>query len=91
MPHAVDLCTNAVPGAILLAQPDGTGGIDGVVHVVGGSSAPSGGFAKLIDDEWAKAFSLNLYPAVRPGVRAARRTRLQIWNASPRVALPAGR
>src|SRR5882762_4403918 len=31
------------------------GGIDIVVHVVGGSSAPAGGFAVLDDDEWHKA------------------------------------
>ena len=41
------------------------GGIDIVVHVVGGSSAPAGGFAMLDDDEWQRALDLNLYPAVR--------------------------
>ena len=41
------------------------GGIDIIVHVVGGSSAPAGGFAKLGDGEWHHALDLNLFPAVR--------------------------
>jgi len=41
------------------------GGIDIVVHVVGGSSAPAGGFAMLDDKEWQRALDLNLLPAVR--------------------------
>ena len=41
------------------------GGIDIIVHVAGGSSAPAGGFAVLDDDEWHRALDLNLFPAVR--------------------------
>jgi NAD(P)-dependent dehydrogenase (short-subunit alcohol dehydrogenase family) len=41
------------------------GGVDIVVHVVGGSTAPAGGFAALDDDEWLRALYLNLFPAVR--------------------------
>src|SRR6185369_15786183 len=41
------------------------GGIDIIIHVVGGSSAPGGGFVVLDDDEWQRAFDLNLLPAVR--------------------------
>ena len=41
------------------------GGIDIIVHVVGGSSAPAGGFAVLDDNEWHRALALNLFPAVR--------------------------
>jgi NAD(P)-dependent dehydrogenase (short-subunit alcohol dehydrogenase family) len=33
--------------------------------VVGGSSAPAGGFAVLDDDEWRKALDVNLFSAVR--------------------------
>jgi NAD(P)-dependent dehydrogenase (short-subunit alcohol dehydrogenase family) len=40
------------------------GGIDIIVHVVGGSSAPAGGFAVLNDDEWQRAFNLNLFPSM---------------------------
>jgi NAD(P)-dependent dehydrogenase (short-subunit alcohol dehydrogenase family) len=41
------------------------GGVDVVVHNVGGSSAPSGGFAALTDDDWRRELELNLLPAVR--------------------------
>jgi len=41
------------------------GGIDIIVNVLGGSSAPAGGFAALTDDEWFKELDLNLMPAVR--------------------------
>jgi NAD(P)-dependent dehydrogenase (short-subunit alcohol dehydrogenase family) len=41
------------------------GGVDIIVHVAGGSSAPAGGFLALDDAEWNKALSLNLFPAVR--------------------------
>jgi len=41
------------------------GGIDISVNVVGGSTAPGGGFAALPDREWQKALDLNLLSAVR--------------------------
>ena len=41
------------------------GGVDIIVHVVGGSSAPAGGFAALDDDQWHRALDQNLLPAVR--------------------------
>ncbi len=41
------------------------GGVDIVVHVVGGSSAPAGGFAMLDEAQWQRALDLNLLPAVR--------------------------
>jgi NAD(P)-dependent dehydrogenase (short-subunit alcohol dehydrogenase family) len=41
------------------------GGIDVIVHVVGGSSAPAGGFAVLDDCQWQRALDLNLFAAVR--------------------------
>jgi NAD(P)-dependent dehydrogenase (short-subunit alcohol dehydrogenase family) len=52
-------------GAVADAVRAQLGGIDIVVHVVGGSSAPAGGFAMLDDDEWQRAIDLNLFPAVR--------------------------
>ena len=39
--------------------------LDILVHVVGGSSAPAGGFAVLDDGEWHKALDQNLFAAVR--------------------------
>jgi NAD(P)-dependent dehydrogenase (short-subunit alcohol dehydrogenase family) len=55
------------------------GGVDILVHVVGGSDAPAGGFAVLSDDHWDAELRLNLLVAVRldraliPGMIAARR------------------
>jgi NAD(P)-dependent dehydrogenase (short-subunit alcohol dehydrogenase family) len=51
--------------AVADAVMEQLGGIDIVIHVVGGSSAPPGGFAVLNDDEWQRALDLNLFPAVR--------------------------
>jgi NAD(P)-dependent dehydrogenase (short-subunit alcohol dehydrogenase family) len=36
-----------------------------IVHNVGGSSAPSGGFMTVTDELWQQAIDENLYPAVR--------------------------
>jgi NAD(P)-dependent dehydrogenase (short-subunit alcohol dehydrogenase family) len=44
---------------------DRLGGVDIIVHVVGGSSAPGGGFAVLGDAEWFRELNFNLMPAVR--------------------------
>ena len=41
------------------------GGVDIVVHVVGGSSASAGGFAALDDAQWFAELNQNLMPAVR--------------------------
>lgn len=62
---AADLTT--VKGFISLAeavqlQP---GGVDVIIHVVGGSTAPGGGFAVLSKEEWQQELNLNLLPAVR--------------------------
>ena len=40
-------------------------GLDILIHNVGGSSAPGGGFAFLTDDEWQHALNSNLLSAVR--------------------------
>src|SRR4029453_8367179 len=40
-------------------------GLDTFVNVLGGSSAPGGGFAALDDNEWFKELGQNLMPAVR--------------------------
>ncbi|TMU17632.1 SDR family oxidoreductase [Halomonas sp. ATBC28] len=41
------------------------GGVDIIVHVLGGSSAPGGGFAALGEEEWQRELDINLFPAVR--------------------------
>lgn len=39
--------------------------IDIIVHVLGGSSAPGGGFQALSEEHWRSEFDLNFYPSVR--------------------------
>jgi NAD(P)-dependent dehydrogenase (short-subunit alcohol dehydrogenase family) len=41
------------------------GGLDVLIHNVGGSSAPGGGYAAQTDDHWAAAMNANLLSAVR--------------------------
>ncbi|GAA5116361.1 SDR family oxidoreductase [Luteolibacter yonseiensis] len=59
-----------------IGSPDGTeklstalleayGGIDIIVHNVGGSSTPGGGFAAITDELWSQELNLNLLAAVR--------------------------
>jgi len=40
-------------------------GVDIVIHNIGGSSAPSGGFITVTDELWQQAMNENLFPAVR--------------------------
>src|SRR4051794_25968301 len=65
--HFVTADVSTVEGcaAVTDAVRDRLGGLDIVVHVVGGSAAPAGGFAVLDDDEWHKALHQNLFAAVR--------------------------
>ena len=62
---AADLST--AEGAAKVAQSvlEQWGGIDVLVNVLGGSSAPGGGFAALDDAQWSKELDQNLMPAVR--------------------------
>jgi NAD(P)-dependent dehydrogenase (short-subunit alcohol dehydrogenase family) len=62
---AADMATAEGCAAVVDAVSEQLGGIDIVVHVVGGSSAPGGGFAALDDGEWQRALDQNLFPAVR--------------------------
>jgi len=62
---AADVTTANGCATVVEAVRDRLGGIDIIVHVVGGSSAPAGGFAVLDDQEWQRALDLNLFPAVR--------------------------
>jgi NAD(P)-dependent dehydrogenase (short-subunit alcohol dehydrogenase family) len=41
------------------------GGVDILVNNVGGSNAPSGGYAALTEDDWANELNVNLLAAVR--------------------------
>jgi NAD(P)-dependent dehydrogenase (short-subunit alcohol dehydrogenase family) len=62
---AADLTTIEGCTAVTYAVTKQLRGVDIIVHVLGGSSAPAGGFAVLDDDEWHRALDLNLFPAVR--------------------------
>ncbi len=62
---AADITSMAGCDVIAQAVKEQLGGVDIVVHVAGGSSAPAGGYAVLDESEWQKALNLNLYPAVR--------------------------
>lgn len=60
-----DLTTRAGCDAASTAVLHSFGGIDILVNVLGGSSAPGGGFAALEDGHWRAELDLNLMPAVR--------------------------
>jgi NAD(P)-dependent dehydrogenase (short-subunit alcohol dehydrogenase family) len=62
---AADLTTAEGATALAQAVQQRLGGVDIIVHMLGGSSAPGGGFAALGDDEWSRELHLNLFPAVR--------------------------
>lgn len=62
---AADVATVEGCAAVVDAIHARLGGIDILVHVAGGSSAPAGGFAVLDDTEWQRALDLNLMAAVR--------------------------
>jgi NAD(P)-dependent dehydrogenase (short-subunit alcohol dehydrogenase family) len=62
---AADIATVEGCAVVADAVMERLGGIDVIVHVVGGSSAPGGGFAVLDEIEWHSALNQNLLPAVR--------------------------
>lgn len=73
-PEHDDLPTHFIPAD--LTTPEGVetlcsligkteGGVDILIHNLGGSSAPGGGFAVLSDDIWLSEINLNLLAAVR--------------------------
>ena len=62
---AADVSTAQGCTAVAQAVVGQLGSVDIIVNVVGGSSAPGGGFAALDDDEWFKALNQNLMTSVR--------------------------
>ncbi len=60
-----DLGTVAGVGEVVRAVLERFGGLDILVHNVGGSTAPGGGFAALTDETWQRELDLNLLAAVR--------------------------
>ncbi len=62
---AADLTTAEGCERLATAVRERLGELDILVHMLGGSSAPGGGFAALGDAAWAQELDLNLMPAVR--------------------------
>ena len=62
---AADLSTAEGASVVADSVLKELGGVDILVNVLGGSSAPGGGFAALDDTQWSKELDQNLMPAVR--------------------------
>jgi len=62
---AADLTQAEGCALVAAAVRERLGGVDIIVHMLGGSSAPAGGYAALDDEQWVKEIDLNLMPAVR--------------------------
>jgi NAD(P)-dependent dehydrogenase (short-subunit alcohol dehydrogenase family) len=60
-----DVSTRDGVDQVIKAVSDRLGGVDILIHNVGGSSARGGGALVLSDGDWQQAFDLNLFAAVR--------------------------
>ena len=60
-----DISTREGVDHLASAIVDRFGGLDILIHNVGGSAARGGGSLALSDDDWQKAFDMNLFAAVR--------------------------
>ena len=60
-----DLSTSQGAAHVIHEILDRFKGVDIIIHNVGASSAPSGGFVTVTDELWQQAVNENLYPAVR--------------------------
>jgi NAD(P)-dependent dehydrogenase (short-subunit alcohol dehydrogenase family) len=60
-----DLTTRGGADTLVRAVERELGGIDVLVHNLGGSTAPGGGFAALTEELWESELALNLLAAVR--------------------------
>lgn len=92
---AADLTTAEGCATLVAAAGERLGAIDIIVHMLGGSSAPAGGFAALGDAEWTRELDLNLMPAVRldralvPGmVERGRGVVVHVGSIQSRLPLP---
>src|SRR3989442_7291327 len=63
---AADITTAAGCATVAQGVLDRLGGIDILVHVLGGSNAPAGGFPPLDDETGGKGLDLNLIAPRRP-------------------------
>lgn len=62
---AADLTTDQGCISVAEAARQRLGGVDIIVHMLGGSSSPADGFGALSDTHWHQELDLNLFPAVR--------------------------
>ncbi|WP_329139170.1 SDR family oxidoreductase [Streptomyces sp. NBC_01476] len=62
---AADLATPDGAATVVAEAHSRLGGVDILVNNLGGSEAPSGGFAALDEDDWSRELSTNLLAAVR--------------------------
>jgi NAD(P)-dependent dehydrogenase (short-subunit alcohol dehydrogenase family) len=62
---AADLTRSKDCALLAKAVREHLGGVDVIVHMLGGSSSPAGGYAALTDAHWQQELDLNLMPAVR--------------------------
>ncbi|MAT35819.1 MAG: short-chain dehydrogenase [Ponticaulis sp.] len=62
---ASDLTTPEGVAKVANAVHDRLGKLDVIIHMLGGSSAPAGGYAALDDAEWQTELNMNLMAAVR--------------------------
>jgi len=92
---AADVSTAEGCEVVAQAVRERLGGVDLIVHVVGGSSAPAGGFAVLDDKQWQKALDQNLFAAVRldrallPGmIQQGRGVIIHVTSIQSRLPLP---
>jgi NAD(P)-dependent dehydrogenase (short-subunit alcohol dehydrogenase family) len=60
-----DLSTHEGATKVVRTTIDLLGGLDVLIHCVGGSSAPGGGALALTDDHWRQEIEINLLSAVR--------------------------
>jgi NAD(P)-dependent dehydrogenase (short-subunit alcohol dehydrogenase family) len=67
LPTSPEADTSTVEGAKAVADriAETGGALDILVHVVGGASTPSGGFAVITDEQWMIELNLNFLGAVR--------------------------
>ncbi|SRR6266540_5467413 len=60
-----DVSTREGVDQVVKTMMDRLGGLDILIHNVGGSAAQGGGALALSDDDWQQAFDTNLFAAVR--------------------------
>ena len=60
----MDLSTVEVTASVAQSVFERWGGVDILVNVLGGSSAPGGGFAALDDTRWVAELNQNLMPVL---------------------------